>query len=66
MTKTKIDTKDILEKIKTRPKRQTASFTFSDGIFEEFKVACEKENVPMSRVIEQLMLAFLENLKNKK
>lgn len=61
MVKSKIDTKDIVKAAKnTKIKRRRMTFTLDDAICVKFAEKCEKEDVAMSRVLEELMLRFIE------
>lgn len=57
---TKIDVKDVLKKAKKKPAREKVSFTFDSEVYKKFQEKCDKNKVAMSRVIEELMLQFIE------
>ncbi len=59
----KIDANRILEKHRTKDDREKTSLYLSKSLYERFKKACG--TAPVSRVIEDLMQSFLDNLESK-
>jgi hypothetical protein len=55
MAKSKLDPDAIIERAKTKPRRAKASFTFDTDIYTRFQLYCKKKDVPISRVLEELM-----------
>jgi len=55
-----LDKKDILKRAKIKPHRIKVSFTFPEGLYESFRLACEKDQVAASRVLEELLKAYLD------
>ena len=51
----KIDSKEVLKKAKKKIGRERVSFTFEAGLYKDFQDKCEKDEVAMSRVLEELM-----------
>jgi hypothetical protein len=58
-----IDSIAILEKLELEDDRTKVSLYLSKGVYSKFKKACGK--APASRVMEELMKEFLENLKTR-
>jgi hypothetical protein len=62
-----INAKKTIKKLKGEVDRKRMSLYLSESIFTKFKAACE--NIPPSRVMEELMKEFIkskESSKNKK
>ena len=57
--KKKLDAKSILNRAKKKSNRQKLSFTFDTDIYAEFVKICEKQDVPISRVLEELIKEFI-------
>jgi len=52
------------ERTKKLPKfsyKKRVNFTIDENIFREFRNFCEKNNIRMSGVVEDLMIKFLKN-----
>lgn len=60
MKSSKINAKGILSRIKNKPpKSQKVSFSLESSLYEQFRRVCQKEDVAMSNVLEELMKDFL-------
>ena len=59
--KKKLDAKSILNRAKKKESRQKVSFTFDTDLYKSFTEICTKQEVAMSRVLEELMKDFIEN-----
>jgi hypothetical protein len=57
----KLNSKEILMRIENDGDRKKVSLYLSGSLYEKFKKACGK--APASRVMEELMKEFIENLK---
>lgn len=57
----KVDAKDILNRLRDRDDRVRKSIYVSESIYKEFEKACK--NVKLSRVLEDLMIQFVESSK---
>lgn len=62
MSKPKATAKDVISRAKERPNKVKTSLTFDEEVFNRFQAACEKNGAPMSRVLEELMKKFLDEL----
>ena len=54
-----IDAAQILDRVDGNKDRKKVTFYLSEGLCNDFRLACD--NMPVSRVIEELMKAFLES-----
>ena len=60
----KTDSKTILNRAKAKPTtRVKTSLTFNSDIYEAFVSSCDKNEVAVSRLLEELMRDYLENEK---
>lgn len=59
----RIDSKAVVRRAKEKPKKGNYTFRFDNALMEKFKAACEKEQVKMTGVLEELMAAFLDGRK---
>ena len=59
--KKKLDAKSILNRAKKKPGKQKVSFTFSIELYSEFVKICDKQDVAMSRVLEELIKEFISS-----
>lgn len=57
----KIDKKSILDRAKKKPVKIKATFSLDESVLLKFQEACSKEDLAMSRVIEELMKDFGSN-----
>lgn len=57
------DSNAIIEKLELEDDRSKVSLYLSKSVYEKFKKACGK--APASRVMEELMKEFMDNLKGK-
>lgn len=62
--KPKIDIKSVISKAKSKePNRVKVSFTLNGDVYREFSKLCEKQDIAMSRVLEELMIEANKALK---
>lgn len=59
--KKKLDAKSILNRAKKKDSRQKVSFTFDTELYSEFVRICDKQDVAMSRVLEELIKEFISS-----
>jgi len=64
--KKKVNAKAIVATAKAKTYRSKVSFTFDEEIYQKFQAACEVDDIPVSRVLEELMILFLEDREEKK
>lgn len=50
----------IIEDAQKRDLRVRANFTLDEVVYTKFQKECEKNNVPMSRVLEAFMVDFVK------
>lgn len=62
----KIDSKDLLKKVreKEKPDRTNFTFRFNAKLMESFKSVCTKQNVTPTAVLEEFMESFTKDMKN--
>lgn len=62
----KIDSKELVKRIKTKEKPERANVTFrlDSALMAAFKKACENQKVTPTSVIEELMASFIKDLKS--
>lgn len=60
----KIESREVLRRVKSKGKPERANVTFRMPIelMEEFKKACSKQGVTPTAVLEELILSFLQDL----
>ena len=56
----------ILNAKRVTPNKTKASFTFDTELFEAFRVYCDKEGIPQSRMLEELMKLVVKSESIKK
>ena len=59
-----MDARKTIEKLKGESDRKTMSIYLSESVFEDFKKACG--DLAPSRVLEELMKEFVEDIKKTK
>ncbi len=61
----KIDSKELVKRIKTKEKPERANVTFrlDSTLMSAFKKACENQKVTPTSVLEELMASFVKDLK---
>ncbi len=62
----KIDANEIFEKIKGADDRVRKSIYVSEGLYLEFVKICDKQDVSMSRVMEELIAQFIASAKQSR
>jgi hypothetical protein len=60
----KVDAKRILDRLRDRSDRTRKSIYVSEGVYKEFEKSCGE--VPISRVLEELMIQFIESEKQER
>lgn len=58
----KLDIKGIINRAKKKNNKQKVSFTFDTELYSEFVRICDKQDVAMSRVLEELMKSFIDSM----
>lgn len=63
----KIDSKELVKRIKTKEKPERANVTFrlNMALMEAFKKACKEQAVTPTAVIEEYMTAFVADMGKK-
>jgi hypothetical protein len=59
----KVDAKRLLDRLRDRTDRKRKSIYVSEGVYEDFEKSCGE--VPVSRVLEELMIQFIESEKKE-
>lgn len=63
----KIDSKDILKrvKLKDKPERANVTFRLNTKLMEDFKKVCEDQAVTPTAVLEEFMTTFVADIGKK-
>lgn len=63
----KIDSKELVKRIKTKEKPERANVTFrlNTALMDDFKAACKAQDVTPTAVIEEYMTAFVVDMGKK-
>ena len=60
----KINATEIINKVKkVNSDRVRKSLYLSDSLYKEFEKICQKQGVPVSKVMEELINSFIESTK---
>lgn len=62
---TKINPKELLKRVKSksRPERANVTFRLNTKVMERFKAECAKQGAVPTAIVEEFMIAFVDELK---
>jgi hypothetical protein len=62
----KVDSKELLKRVKSRekPERANATFRFHSKLMADFKEVCNKQKVTPTAVLEEFMASFVKDMKS--